>query len=270
MNVLIPNLHKDRSTLTQQIPRNRQPIPQIRQIRVNPVPPRIPERLHLLRLAADVFGFAVLHVPARRRPLEVRVELDAVGRVEVDALHLAAQPLALGERRHHLQAVAEDHPVRPVGVVLIELGAGVFARQAVEIGEQVDLEPRLAREPLRLRRLAVSQQVVDQRLRMHLLLDEERRRLHHQVRPVLPVLAAPDELRVQVAVSAFVRNLDRTSVVLCHHGFVLRGGDVLAGGCVVNKHFNAPGCSSLGHCVTTPPGVPQRPRNCASSTGMSV
>ena len=48
---------------------------------------------------------------AAGRPLEVRVELDAVGRVEVDALHLAAQPLALGERCHHLQAVAEDHPV---------------------------------------------------------------------------------------------------------------------------------------------------------------
>ena len=181
MNILIANLHKDRSTLTQQIPRHRQPIPQIRQIRMNSVPPRIPKRLHLLGLAADVLRIAVLHVPARRRPLEVRVELDAVGRIEVDALHLAAQPLALGERRHHLQAVAEDHPVRPVGVVLVELGARVVARQAIEVGEQVGLESRLPREPLGLRRLAVAQQVVDQRLRMHLLLDEERRCLHHQV-----------------------------------------------------------------------------------------
>ena len=88
--VLIPNLYKNRPTLTQQIPRNGQPIPQICQIRMNPVPPRIPERLHLLRLAADVLRLAVLHVPARRGPLKVRVELDAVGRVEVDALHLAA------------------------------------------------------------------------------------------------------------------------------------------------------------------------------------
>ena len=192
MDILIANLHKDGTTFRQQIARHRQSIAQIRQIRVNPVPPSVPERLHLLGLATDVLRLPVLHIPACRRPLEVRVELDAVRRVEIDALHLAAQPFALGERRHHLKTVAEDYPVRPVGVVLIELGAGVFARQAVEVGEKVDLKTRLARKPLRLRRLAVSQQVVDQRLRMHLLLDEERRRLYHQVRPVLLVLAAPE------------------------------------------------------------------------------
>jgi hypothetical protein len=42
-------------------------------------------------------GVAVLHVAARRAPLEVAVEFDAVGRIEIDALHLAAQPFALGE-----------------------------------------------------------------------------------------------------------------------------------------------------------------------------
>ena len=106
---------------------------------MNAVPPRIPERLHLLRFAGDVGGVAVPHVAAGGGPLEVGVELDAVGRVNVDALHLAAQPLALRQRRHHLQAVAGDHAVRPVGVVLVELGAGVWVRQAVEIGKQVNL-----------------------------------------------------------------------------------------------------------------------------------
>ena len=162
IDVLIPNLHKNRPTLTQQIPRHRQPIPQIRQIRMNPVPPRVPERLHLLRLAADVLRLPVLHVPARRGPLEVRVELDAVGRIEVDALHLAA----------------------------------------------------------------------------------------------------PDELRVEVAVSAFVRNLDWTSVVLRHHGFVLRGGDVSAGGVVVGQHLDGLGCSALRHVVTTPIAFPSRTAGC--------
>src|SRR5258708_4569108 len=68
------------------------------------------------------FGLAVLHVAAGGGPLEVAVELDAVGRVEVDALHLAAQALALSQTRHHLERIAEDHAVGPILVVLIELG----------------------------------------------------------------------------------------------------------------------------------------------------
>ena len=179
---------------------------------MNPIPPRIPERLDLFRLPADVLGLAVRDVAAGRRPLEVRVELDAVGRVEVDALHLAAQPLAFGERRHHLEAVAEDHPVRPVGVVLVELGLGAVVRQAVEVGEQVGLG--LGRGVLAVPApvLRPAPQVVDEDLGVDLLLDEERRRLRDEVRPVLLVLAAPDELRVEVAVAALVGDLGRGSV----------------------------------------------------------
>ena len=56
---------------------------------------------------------AVLDVAASRRDLPVRVEPDAVGRVEIVALHLALQALALGEARHRLQAVAEYHAFDP-------------------------------------------------------------------------------------------------------------------------------------------------------------
>ena len=111
MHILVPDLHEDRPALRQQIPRNCQPISQIGQIRVDPVPPRIPVRLHLLRLASDVPGVAVPDVATGRRPLEVGVELDTVGWIDVDALHLAAQSLPLRQRRHYLQTVSEDHPV---------------------------------------------------------------------------------------------------------------------------------------------------------------
>ena len=196
MDVLIPDLHEDAPALCQQIPRHRQPIPQIRQIRMNPITPRVPECLHLLRLAADVLRLAVLHVAAGRGPLEVGVELDTVGRVEVDALHLAAQPLALGQRRHHLKTVAKDHPVRPVGVVLVELGLRAVVRQTVEVGEQVGLGLGRGVFAIPAPVLRPPPQVVDEHLWVHLLLDEERRRLHDDVGPVLLVLAAPDELRV--------------------------------------------------------------------------
>ena len=74
--------------------------------------------------------------------------------------------------------------------------------------------------------LAATLQVVDEHLGVHLLLDVERRRLHDEVGEVLLVLAAPDELRVEVAVAALVRHLDGAAVVVLHRRAVLGGGDV--------------------------------------------
>ena len=88
------------------------------------------------------------------------------------------------------RAVAEDHAVRPVLLVLVELGAASGSSNAVEIGEEV------GRVSYASRSRGATLQVVDDRLGVDLLLDVERRRLHDEVGPVLPVLAAPDELRV--------------------------------------------------------------------------
>ena len=217
MHVLVPDLHKHRAALGQQLPRRRQTVAQIRQIGMDPVAPRVPKRLHLLRLAGHVLGLAVLHVAARRRPLEVRVEADAVRRVDVDALHLAAQPLALGQTPHDLQRVAQDHPVRPIGVVGVELGAVRALRQAVEIGEQVGRGLRRLVAPA----LRLAQQVVDQGLGVDLLLDEQRRGLDDQIGRVLFVLAAPDQLRVEVAVAPLEGDADRRPVLVGHEGLRL-------------------------------------------------
>ena len=62
---------------------------------------------------------------------------------------------------------------------------------------------------------------------MDLLLDVERRRVHDQVGPVLLVLAAPDELRVEVAVAPLVGHADRVLLVLPHHGLKLGSGNIL-------------------------------------------
>ena len=134
---------------------------------MNPIPPGITKRFHLFRLARNVLRLSIRNIATRRRPLEVGVELDAVRRVEVDALHLAAEAFPFGEGGHHLQAVAQDHAVAPVGVVLVELGPGAFARQPVEVGEQVEL-PRLTGFLLLTR---LPDQIVDQHFRMDLLLD---------------------------------------------------------------------------------------------------
>jgi hypothetical protein len=87
---------KDGSGIGEEIAGDGEPIPQVGEVAVDAVAPSVAEGFDLLGLARDVVGFAVLYVAAGGGPLEVAVELDAVGRVEVDALHFTAQPLALG------------------------------------------------------------------------------------------------------------------------------------------------------------------------------
>jgi hypothetical protein len=76
------------------------------------------------------------------------------------------------------------------------------------------------------RRASLPQQVVDQDLRVHFLLDVERRRLHDQVGPVLLVLAAPDELRVEIAVAPLILFADWRLVLLVHDRFELGRRDI--------------------------------------------
>src|SRR5712692_1788092 len=70
---------------------------------------------------------------------------------------------------------------------------------------------------------------------MDLLLDVERRRLGDQVAPVLLVLAAPDELGVEVAVAPLVGDAQRLFRLLLDDGLVLGGRDVPARRLLVSK-----------------------------------
>ena len=57
--------------------------------------------------------------------LEVGLEADAVGRVEEDHLHTAAETFALGEGGHDAGRLTVDQPVLPVAGVLVPLVGGV-------------------------------------------------------------------------------------------------------------------------------------------------
>jgi hypothetical protein len=224
MQIFKPDLHEDRAAVGEEVAGDGQAVAQISQIRMDAVAPGVAEGFDLLGLTGDVVLVSVLDVAAGRRPLEIRVEADAVGRVDIDALNLAAQRFALGEARHHRQAVAQNDAVRPVGVVPVELGHRLLVRQAVEIGEEVRHRRRLLLSPLS----ALPQEIVDQHLRVHLLLDVERRRLDDQVGPVLLVLAAPDELRVEIAVPPLILFADRRLLLLVHDRLELGRRDVAA------------------------------------------
>ena len=249
MYVRVSNLYEDAAGLGHQVPCYRQPVSKVGQVGVSPIAPSIPKRPHLLGLARDLGAVAILDCTTCRRPLEVRLELDAVRRVEVDALYLAAQALSFGERRHHLEAVAEDHAVRPVGVVLVELGPRVVARQPVEVREQVGLSvlvPGLGSAPP-----CLALEVVYEHLGVHLLLDEQRRRLHSQLGRSRHVLAAPHELRVEVSVAPFEGDADGVLVGGVEHRLELGCRDVRARGCLMLDGRDPPGrrggLALLGH-----------------------
>ncbi len=83
--------------------------------------PRIAEGLDHLRLLRQVFVLAVLDVALVDEGLEVAAVLDAVGRVEIDHLHLACHAFLLQQAVHHQQRVAGHEAVGPAAVVLVEL-----------------------------------------------------------------------------------------------------------------------------------------------------
>src|SRR5688572_2006975 len=103
MHILIPDLHKDRTRLGEQVAGDGEAVAEVGKVGVDAVAPGVAESPDLFGLAGDVPGVTVLYVATGRAPLEIAVELDAVRRVEVDALHAPAQPLALGEAGHHLE-----------------------------------------------------------------------------------------------------------------------------------------------------------------------
>ena len=139
------------------------------------------------------------------------------------------------------------HAVGPVGVVAVELGLGLLGGQPVEVGEQIGEAVLHALDLRPPRLLALPHQVVDQCLGMDAFLDVEGRRVDDQLRPVLLVLAAQDQLRVQVAVAPGVGNLDGTLLRVLHQRLVLGAGQILAAGIAVGEGFDRFGLFSSRH-----------------------
>ena len=121
MHILVPDLHEDAAALGEQVAGGGEAVAEVGEVAVDAQLPGVAEGLDLLRLAGQVLGLGVLDVALAGAHLPVAAELDAVGRVEVDALHLAAQPFLLGETGHDEQAISENEAIRPVLVMLVEL-----------------------------------------------------------------------------------------------------------------------------------------------------
>ena len=113
-------------------------------------------------------------------------------------------------------------------IVLIKLGLGVPIRHPIEIIKQRQLGVLSLSRGLLVRRLGTlaiarhADQVVDEDLRMHLLLDIQGRGMDHQIRPVLLVLATPYQLRVQVRVARILHRHRRLLIVADHRSVLDR------------------------------------------------
>lgn len=79
VDVLFADLDEAGPALGEELARHRESVAQIGEVGMDAVAPGIPEGLHLFGLAGEVVEIAILDVARGGRPLEVRVEADAVG-----------------------------------------------------------------------------------------------------------------------------------------------------------------------------------------------
>ena len=185
VQVLVADLHEDAAGVAEQLAGHRQAVAQVGEIGVDAERPGVAVRLDHLRLAGQVL-LPVLDVALAELRLKVGGEPDAVGRIDVDHLHLAGQVLAVGQARHHLQRVAQDHPVGPVDVVAVELHRPRVVE--LRVGEQIALHVLPREHP-------------QNRLRGDPLVHVQRHRLDLEPRPLplprplKPRLMPPQRLR---------------------------------------------------------------------------
>src|SRR2546427_22745 len=97
MYVLVADLDKDRSSFCEEIESHGEPVAQVSEIRMDAQLPGITKSANLLWLPGGICGLAVLYIPLPRAHLPVRPEFDAVGRVEVDTLHLTLETFLLSQ-----------------------------------------------------------------------------------------------------------------------------------------------------------------------------
>jgi len=106
--------------------------------------------------------------------------------------------------------------------MLVKLQPRLRVGQAVEIVEERKLRAHLLAAPVP----GAPLQVVDDRLGVDFFLDVQRRRRHHQIRPVLFILAPPHQLRVQVGIARIPYRL-RRSIVSLDQRLKFRGRNIL-------------------------------------------
>ena len=113
--------------------------------------------------------------------------------------------------------------------MLVELSLVHTLGDAVEVREQIRRE--LAGLVLTL--LRGAKQIVDQYLRVDLLLNVERWSMNDEIAPILLILPAPHELGIKVPIAPFVGHADGADLALLEYRLMLGSWNILPLGLVV-------------------------------------
>lgn len=73
------------------------------------------------------------------------------------------------------------------------------------------------------RLIRAVQQIVDQYFGVNLFLNIQWRRMNDQVRPILLIFAAPNQLRIEITVAAFISYSDGVLLILTHDRLIFNG-----------------------------------------------
>ena len=92
--------------------------------------PCVPISLNHLRLACEIVILAVGHVAIADVRLEVALVLDPVRWIQEHTLNLAREAFTVKQAGHDGEGVTEDHSVRPVEIVLVELDGFVWLQRS--------------------------------------------------------------------------------------------------------------------------------------------
>src|SRR5271157_6547646 len=115
---------------------------------MNPELPSVTKSTNLLGLTTSVLCLAVFDGAFSSANLPVRPKLNPVGRVDVDHLHLALQPLLLGKARQDMERVPQNHAVGPFLIVLVELNLAVELHRVEVVEEARQKATRIGLGPL--------------------------------------------------------------------------------------------------------------------------
>ncbi len=145
--------------------------------------PSVAVGLHHFGLARQIVVGAVRHVALAHEGLEIAAELHAIGRVDVDHLHLAGHVLVLQKRVHHHQTITQNHAVEPAVGVFIGLEQ-LLGHVAVRVSKKVQCHLPAGLETLEAFQNGLGRQA---------LVDEQGQRRHFEAQPLS--LAGPFQKR---------------------------------------------------------------------------
>ena len=182
VDILHRDLDEDGAARREKLAHKNKAVTKVGEVTVDAPLPSVAEGRNHARFGGHVFVLAVLYVALMDGGHKVGAELDAVGRVHVDALYLSGQPFVLEQGVHHQKGIARNHTVRPLHGMVV--GIDLFRAETATVGLRL-----LKHLLLNIALPVVFEGGLEDAHRVHglVLVDGEGRHLHHVLALVEPL-----------------------------------------------------------------------------------